>query len=688
MALLRARPDLIIEEMEDLEPATFVRRLPEADALLIRTAMLPREALVRADRLKVVSRHGVGYDNLPVDALTAKGVPLAIVGGVHADCVAEHAFFLMLALAKNALPYDRAVRTRRLGRAQPLAGFELSGRTLLLIGFGRIGRRWRAARSPLACACSPTIPSLGDAEIAAAGAAKVPTTGAPPSAKPTSISLHLPRLPETENMIGAAELAADEARRAHRQHLAGRHRRRARACRRACRRDGSRGAGIDVFDESRRQGPPALCVRSRAPQPAHCRLDPRIRRPPCRPAAENVLAALDGRLDPALVVNKRCSQAHEEEASASVSSAAASWGGAMPTPFAPRRASSTCRSRRCWNFSPTSTTRSPTRPPKPSASPARPATGRRWSPIPPSISSTSPTPNALHKPIALAAIAAGKPVYCEKPLAPNAAEAKEMADAAEKAGVEDRRRLQLSQEPDGRAGPRNRRERRDRRGRGFRGIHAEDYMTDASAPFTWRLDPKGGHGVVADLGSHIISIARFVVGPIAALVGQIETVVKERPVAPGAKRDAQGRGRRPGARAGALRQRRHRLARGELGQCRPQDDARLRGDRLEGLDRRRPRAPQRACSSTPPASRPAAQGFKTILAGPDHANSTGSSARRPATSSASTTSRRSRSGRSSPRSPAARRSMPDFREAYEIQRVVDAIVQSARGTAVAGGDEV
>ena len=85
MARLRARPDLVIEEMEDLEPATFVRRLPEADALLIRTAMLPREALVRADRLKIVSRHGVGYDNLPVDALTAKGVPLAIVGGVHAE---------------------------------------------------------------------------------------------------------------------------------------------------------------------------------------------------------------------------------------------------------------------------------------------------------------------------------------------------------------------------------------------------------------------------------------------------------------------------------------------------------------------------------------------------------------------------------------------------------------------------
>src|SRR4029079_10490393 len=69
----------------------------------------------------------------------------------------------------------------------------------------------------------------------------------------------------------------------------------------------------------------------------------------------------------------------------------------------------------------------------------------------------------------------------------------------------------------------------------FRGIHAEDYMTDASAPFTWRLDENGGHGVVADLGSHVISIARFIVGPIVSLAGQIKTVVSERPIAPGSK---------------------------------------------------------------------------------------------------------------------------------------------------------
>ena len=145
------------------------------------------------------------------------------------------------------------------------------------------------------------------------------------------------------------------------------------------------------------------------------------------------------------------------------------------------------------------------------------------------------TPNTLHKPIALAAIGVGKPVYCEKPLAPNAAEAKVMVDATEKAGVATMVGFNYLKNPMVRLA-------RDIVASGeigevvsFRGIHAEDYMTDPSAPFTWRLDEKGGHGVVADLGSHIISIARYVVGPIVSLVGQIKTVTNERPVAPGAK---------------------------------------------------------------------------------------------------------------------------------------------------------
>jgi predicted dehydrogenase len=144
------------------------------------------------------------------------------------------------------------------------------------------------------------------------------------------------------------------------------------------------------------------------------------------------------------------------------------------------------------------------------------------------------TPNSLHEPIAMAAMAAGKHVYCEKPLAPHAAVALAMAEAAEAAGVKTLVGFNYLRNPilglareivaGGEIGEVI----------GFRGIHAEDYMADPAAPWSWRLDPAGGAGALGDLGSHIISMARFLVGPITAVAGEVDTIVKRRPVAPGA----------------------------------------------------------------------------------------------------------------------------------------------------------
>jgi predicted dehydrogenase len=69
----------------------------------------------------------------------------------------------------------------------------------------------------------------------------------------------------------------------------------------------------------------------------------------------------------------------------------------------------------------------------------------------------------------------------------------------------------------------------------FRGIHAEDYMHDPESPYTWRIDPVGGPGVIADLGSHIIGMARFLLGPITDVNADVETVVKSRPTSRGSK---------------------------------------------------------------------------------------------------------------------------------------------------------
>lgn len=148
------------------------------------------------------------------------------------------------------------------------------------------------------------------------------------------------------------------------------------------------------------------------------------------------------------------------------------------------------------------------------------------------------TPNALHKEMALSAIAAGKHVYCEKPLAPLAADAREMATAAECMGVKTQvgfnylcnPMMALAREmiDAGELGEI----------RGYRGLHAEDYMADASNAFTFRHDPEGG-GALADLGSHALATAEYLCGPIERLLGDCVTMIGSRPDGKGGERTVQ-----------------------------------------------------------------------------------------------------------------------------------------------------
>jgi len=149
------------------------------------------------------------------------------------------------------------------------------------------------------------------------------------------------------------------------------------------------------------------------------------------------------------------------------------------------------------------------------------------------------TPNTLHEPMAMAAIAAKKPVYCEKPLAPDAATAFRMAEAAEAAGVLTFVGFNYLKNPLVRLAREIVESGEIGEVWGFRGLHAEDYMTDPAALWTWRLDPRGGAGAVADLGSHIISLARFVVGEIEAVSSDLSTKVTDRTTADGRRRQVE-----------------------------------------------------------------------------------------------------------------------------------------------------
>ena len=144
-------------------------------------------------------------------------------------------------------------------------------------------------------------------------------------------------------------------------------------------------------------------------------------------------------------------------------------------------------------------------------------------------------PNALHKEMSVAAIAAGKHVYCEKPLAPLASDAAEMTKAAEEAGIKTQVGFNYICNPlfalaremiqSGELGEI----------RSYRGYHAEDYMTDASAPFTFRHDPAGG-GAFADLGSHTLATAEYLLGPITRVMGDTRNVIGQRPDGKGGTR--------------------------------------------------------------------------------------------------------------------------------------------------------
>lgn len=142
------------------------------------------------------------------------------------------------------------------------------------------------------------------------------------------------------------------------------------------------------------------------------------------------------------------------------------------------------------------------------------------------------SPNHLHKRMALAAIEAGKHIYCEKPLALSALDAREMVEAAEAAGVKTLVGFNYCRNPaaalvreivnSGEIGEVVH----------FRGAHNEDYLSDPAEPFNWRCERAlAGSGALGDIGAHILHTAVDLLGPVSELCADLRTVIRERPLA-------------------------------------------------------------------------------------------------------------------------------------------------------------
>jgi len=148
-ALLDDARDVTVTYLSETSEASLVAEVPHADAVLLRTQPMTAATIAKERRLKIVSRHGVGYDAVDVAALSDRGIALAVCGDVNATTVAEHAALLILAASKRLLRADAAVRNGPWEWRNRLEARDVRGQTLLVVGYGRIGRHIAAIMQAL-----------------------------------------------------------------------------------------------------------------------------------------------------------------------------------------------------------------------------------------------------------------------------------------------------------------------------------------------------------------------------------------------------------------------------------------------------------------------------------------------------------------------------------------------------------
>lgn len=288
--------------IEEISEPSYADYIATADALVIRTQRLSAATIARAERLKVVSRHGVGYDAVDVAALNARGIPLAIVGDVNSVSVAEHAMMQLLAGAKQAIRADRAVRDpEKWDWRNLLEQREISGRNLLIIGYGRAGQRlarMAAGFDMNVCAYDPYLQSQGWPD----GPVKPVNTLAEGLAWADCLSLHVPR--SDKPLLDAAAFAQMKfgmiiANTARGGVLC-------EAALAAALSDGRvHAAGVDVFDVEPPTGDMVLAAYDNAILSPHIAgLTEEASERMALSCIENAMDALDGTIDPRLIVNK------------------------------------------------------------------------------------------------------------------------------------------------------------------------------------------------------------------------------------------------------------------------------------------------------------------------------------------------------------------------------------------------
>ena len=204
--LLKNNKNFEFEIIENITEENLVNVLPKYDGITLRVAKISPEILKNCNKLKVISRHGVGYDNVDLKTLKKNNIKLLITATANAVSVAEHVMYMILSLTKGLSRYDEMVRSGQFRNAvNSIRTFELLNKKILIMGFGRIGRI--LIKRCLGFEMKPIIydPFVDKEVIEKYGGIKVENLD---SALKVAdfISVHLPLNDRTKNLIDLSKL--------------------------------------------------------------------------------------------------------------------------------------------------------------------------------------------------------------------------------------------------------------------------------------------------------------------------------------------------------------------------------------------------------------------------------------------------------------------------------------------------
>ncbi len=188
--------EIFDEINEDLK-----RKIIDCDAISIRTAKLSDEIIKTAKKLKVISRHGVGYDNIGLKSAKEIGATLTITATANAVAVAEHVMFMLLNISKRKDMYDQTVKSGKFSDRNKLPKtIELWGKNILIAGFGRIGQALIKRCLGFEMNVFVYDPYVDQEKINSLGGKKVDNLKEAVKDM-DAISLHIPLNDETKNLI-------------------------------------------------------------------------------------------------------------------------------------------------------------------------------------------------------------------------------------------------------------------------------------------------------------------------------------------------------------------------------------------------------------------------------------------------------------------------------------------------------